>query len=214
MRCCWAKESRRGDGMGTRQCQSLSRFDRYACSLRYASKNDPHELSRSPLPTFASTRMTQHQIVIYFDIICAWVCISPRSKRRHSSWVLPWSYIGHRVSFQAIELFRKTYPGARRDEYIISWRPYYRDCSLPDVGVPLEERLESALGPDRLGNIKARVVRQGLNHGVNFVFSSHIGNTRSCHRPVYAIGLSKGSEMQRELIEQIYFRRPLARSRR
>lgn len=54
--------------------------------------------------------------------------------------------------------------------------------------------------------MKTRVVRIGRNHGINFTFDSKLGSTRSAHRLIYALGLSKSSEAQRALIEMLYFR--------
>lgn len=148
--------------------------------------------------------MTIHHITVYFDVVCAWVSVKIPLIKQVSAKVSSKSYIGHRSLFQAIDLFQKTYPGAKQDEYRIEFRPYYRDRSLPNTGVSLNQRLESSLGSEGLEDMKRRVIRIGRAHGINFTFSSLIGSTGPCHRLIHAVGLSKGSEVQRHLIEHIY----------
>lgn len=115
-------------------------------------------------------------------------------------------YIGHRNLFQAIFLFQKTYPDASGDEFKLEWLPFYRDRSLPARGVPLEQRLVSAFGDERTGTEKAKIQRIGRAHGINFNLEGLIGQTRDCHRLVYFAGIHHGPDVQRALVEQIYFR--------
>lgn len=115
-------------------------------------------------------------------------------------------YIGHRTLFQAISLFQKTYPNASSDEFKTTFSPFYRDRTLPDKAVPLEDRLVSSLGEDRVQNVRTRVQRIARTHGITINLQSLIGNTRASQRLMYYAGISGGVEMQKALIEQVYLR--------
>ncbi|KAF2169581.1 hypothetical protein M409DRAFT_19993 [Zasmidium cellare ATCC 36951] len=132
--------------------------------------------------------MTVIEVKVYFDNICAWC------------------YIGHRTLFQAIALFQKTYPGASSDNFRVSFSPFYRDRTLPDEAVPLESRLVSSLGEDKLGDVKTRVDRIGRANGIRINLQSLIGSTRSSQRLVLHAARVGGLSTQKDLIEQIYFR--------
>lgn len=84
--------------------------------------------------------------------------------------------------------------------------PYYRDRTLPDEAVPLESRLVSSLGEDRLQDVRTRVQRIGRSHGIHINLQSLIGNTRSSQRLIYHAGIAGGPGVQKDFIEQIYFR--------
>ncbi|KAK4497495.1 hypothetical protein PRZ48_011946 [Zasmidium cellare] len=132
--------------------------------------------------------MTVIEVKVYFDTICAWC------------------YIGHRTLFQAIALFQKTYPGASSDDFKVSFSPFYRDRTLPDEAVLLESRLVSSLGEDKLQDVRTRVDRIGRANGIIINLQSLIGSTRSSQRLIHHAGTVGGSALQKDLLEQIYFR--------
>lgn len=85
--------------------------------------------------------------------------------------------------------------GALKDHFDIIFRPFFRDATLPDESVPLQQRLESALGSEDTERLKDHVVR--------FTFEGMIGSTNAAYRLAHAIG---NMQLRRALIAQLYFR--------
>lgn len=54
--------------------------------------------------------------------------------------------------------------------------------------------------------MKTRVDRIGRANGININLQSLIGNTRSSQRLIYHTGVIGGSALQKNLLEQVYFR--------
>jgi predicted DsbA family dithiol-disulfide isomerase len=122
-------------------------------------------------------------ITIYFDTIC------------------PWCYIGHKSLAKAIELYQRTYPGARNDEIRYNLLPYYLRPDAPhNVSVPVLDAIAQKNGPERVYAITTRLQRVGRASGIDFNFNSRVGNTRDSHR-VIRLG---SEERRKELLEEIY----------
>lgn len=147
--------------------------------------------------------MTVIEITMYLDTVCAWVSLKALTMIVADNVQC---YISHRTLFQAIALFQKTYPVASCDDFKICFSPVYRDRTLPDEAVPLETRLVSSLGEDKFQDMKTRVERIGRANGIVINLQSLIGNTRSSQRLIYHAGTIGGSAMQKDLLEETYFR--------
>jgi predicted DsbA family dithiol-disulfide isomerase len=147
---------------------------------------------------------TTFNIKIYSDTICPWVCSSlfnssnqPLTSPRHQC------YIGLRTLEQAITLYQRTYPSASKDNFRITWSPYYLDASLPTPGILASTRIAQKNGADRAEGIKLRLKRVGQAHGIDFSFAGKVGNTRDSHRMMHLAGL-KGEDVQTKLAKKLF----------
>ncbi|KAI1344419.1 DSBA-like thioredoxin domain-containing protein [Xylariaceae sp. FL0016] len=129
--------------------------------------------------------MTNFQIKIVSDTVC------------------PWCYVGKKRLDRAIELYRKVYPGGSDDTFTISWYPFYLDPTSPKVGMPLMERMAQRFGMDRVEGMQQRLTTIGREEGINFSFSSRIGNTRDSHRLIQ-LGKTKGAGVENRVVLELF----------
>ncbi|KAF2161391.1 hypothetical protein M409DRAFT_28125 [Zasmidium cellare ATCC 36951] len=130
--------------------------------------------------------MVRFDIKIYTDTIC------------------PWCYIGHKSLDKAIGLYKKTYPGGSRDDFVFTFSPYYLDPTAPKVAIPWEQRVVQKNGDHMLHGIRTRLERVGRENGIQFNFESKIGSTRDSHRLLQHARQTKGPEAQKQLLEEIF----------
>jgi predicted DsbA family dithiol-disulfide isomerase len=99
-----------------------------------------------------------------------------------SDVVCPWCYIGQRRLAAALALLPVD-DAARRAP--IRWHPFQLNPDLPQGGVPRKSYLEDKFGgPERAGQIYARVSAAGATAGIPFAFDriERQPNTRDAHR--------------------------------
>ncbi|KAI1073986.1 DSBA oxidoreductase [Whalleya microplaca] len=120
-----------------------------------------------------------------------------------SDTVCPWCYIGKKRLDKAIELYNKSYPGAKDDSFRITWAPFYLDPTLPNVGVPVNERYVQKFGPERMQAIKQRLTTIGGELGIDFRFAGKMGNTRDSHRLIQ-LGKTKGEDVQNRIVMELF----------
>lgn len=111
-------------------------------------------------------------------------------------------YIGKARLDKAIDLYRRTHPGAKDDTFNVTWSPFYLDPTAPKKGIPLLERLASRFGPDRIEGLQGHLSQVGQAEGINFKFDSRTGNTRDSHR-VAELARTKGPETQSRVVAEI-----------
>lgn len=112
-------------------------------------------------------------------------------------------YLGKRRLDKAIEVYKRVYPGASNDTFVVSWSPFYLDPSLPKQGVPVGQRMAERFGPDRVEFMQNRLRMMGQPDGINFTFSGKIGNTRDAHRLIQ-LGKTKGLETQNRVVTELF----------
>lgn len=97
--------------------------------------------------------------------------------------VCPFCYLGLIRLNRAIELYRKTVPGASAAPITIAWHAFQLDPAAPRrVSQPLAAKMASRWGADRVPEIQGKLRDAGLRGGVQFNFNSRIGNTIEAHR--------------------------------
>jgi predicted DsbA family dithiol-disulfide isomerase len=129
--------------------------------------------------------MVTFNIISYFDLIC------------------PWCYIGEKNLDQAIELYKRTYPGGSKDEFKFTYVPFYIDKDAPIPGTPMRERTIAKNG-DMASGIITRLERTGRGCGIEFSFQGRIGSTRDAHRLV-RFAQDKTNTSPRRLIDVLYY---------
>ncbi|KAH8659809.1 putative thioredoxin [Xylariales sp. PMI_506] len=113
-----------------------------------------------------------------------------------SDFVCAWCYIAKRNLDTAISLYRKTYPGGKRDTFAITWTPYFLNynphpCSVDKLTLA-DERLADQT-PEQRAALTARMTRAGLAAGIAFDWGGKIGpnpTTRDAHRLVHLSGVA------------------------
>ncbi|KXJ90302.1 DSBA oxidoreductase [Microdochium bolleyi] len=120
-----------------------------------------------------------------------------------SDTVCPWCYVGKKRLDQAIELYRRVYPGGKDDTFTVSWFPFYLDPTSPKVGIPLRERMAMRFGADAIPRMHERLTTIGSEVGISFKFDARIGNTRDSHR-VIQLGKTKGSEVENKVVLELF----------
>ncbi|KAI1147587.1 thioredoxin-like protein [Nemania diffusa] len=116
--------------------------------------------------------MTVIEIQVISDIVCAWC------------------YLSKRTLDQAIALYRKTYPGGRRDEFRLSWTPYYLNYNPHPHSVAKQELAKTNpktkdLTPAQSEKLTQRMDRAGRAAGIAFQWGGLIGpnpSSRDAHR--------------------------------
>jgi predicted DsbA family dithiol-disulfide isomerase len=129
--------------------------------------------------------MVTFNIICYFDLIC------------------PWCYIGEKYLDQAIELYKRTYPGDSTDEFKFTYVPFYLDKDAPIPGTPMRERIIAKNG-DMASGIITRLEQTGRGCGIEFSFQGRIGNTRDAHRLV-RFAQDKVNVAPRRLIDVLFY---------
>ncbi|KAI1121812.1 DSBA-like thioredoxin domain-containing protein [Nemania abortiva] len=143
--------------------------------------------------------MTVIEIQIVSDIVCAWC------------------YISKRTLDQAINLYRKTYPGGKRDEFKLIWMPYYLNYNPSLRSVEKRELTKTNpktkdLTPEQREKLTQRMNRAGRAAGIAFGWGGKIGpnpGSRDAHRliwwsslPVYATGSGGGDDSDSNLARE------------
>ena len=118
-----------------------------------------------------------------------------------SDVVCPWCYIGQRRLAAALSLLPDD-DAARRAP--IRWHPFQLNPDLPQGGVPRKTYLEDKFGgPERAGQIYARVSAAGATAGIPFAFDriERQPNTRDAHR---LIAWAQERADASELVERLF----------
>ena len=120
-----------------------------------------------------------------------------------SDTICPWCYLGQKRLGRAIEIYKKTYPGAQGDTFTISWHPFYLEPDAPKVGVSTYERMNEKFGEARAETMRAQLQKLGKLDGIDYTFRGKRGSTRDSHRVIYLAG-QKGPEIQNKVVEEIF----------
>ncbi|OLN94319.1 Uncharacterized protein YwbO 1 [Colletotrichum chlorophyti] len=116
--------------------------------------------------------------------------------------VCPFCYLGKARLNKAIEMYKKTYPGGKDDNFNVTWQAYYLDPTAPSKGVPVNERMAARFGAERLEMMHARMKMLGAAEGFNFTFDGKVGHTRDAHRAVQ-LAKTKGPEVENAVMTSI-----------
>lgn len=111
--------------------------------------------------------------------------------------------IGHKNLENAVALYKKTYPGGSKDEFLSTFWPFYLRPDAPAYGRPWEEVVAEKNGQERVNAIRTRLLRTGRASGIEFSFNSKIGSTRDSHRLIWFAG-QKYPDVQKQLLEEIF----------
>lgn len=110
---------------------------------------------------------------------------------------------------KALQIFKKTVPGASTTSISIHWQAHLlsltspQAASLPTVGsVAASSITESKFGADRAQQRQDKLARAGAAEGINFTFKGKIGPTRDSHRLI-ALGKTKGWEVTDRLVQAV-----------
>ena len=120
-----------------------------------------------------------------------------------SDTICPWCYLGQRRLGRAIDIYKKTYPGAQDDNFTITWHPFYLEPDAPKVGVSTYERMNEKFGTARADTMRAQLQKLGKLDGIDYTFKGKRGSTRDSHRVIYLAG-QKGMEIQNEVVGEIF----------
>lgn len=112
-----------------------------------------------------------------------------------SDAICPFCYMGMKRLDKAMDLYKKTVPGAANDRFAVSWQPFYLDPSGPAVGVPAVERMAQKFGADRAPAMIERVRAMGAAEGIDYTYQGKVGSTRDAHRLVQ---LAKEKEKEKD----------------
>ncbi|KAL4903136.1 thioredoxin-like protein [Aspergillus multicolor] len=121
-----------------------------------------------------------------------------------SDVICPWCFIGYRTLQKAISLYRKTYPGASKDEFRIEWKPYFIDQVPPEDSLLVNDRMSRRMKPSQVLAAQTRLKRVGKSVGIEFRFGGSIGSSRLAHRALYFAFQNEGSEIQCALAEVLF----------
>ena len=123
-----------------------------------------------------------------------------------SDVVCPWCYIGKRNLEKALSLYAADNPGATAPK--VTWHPFQLNPHLPVEGIPRDEYTSSKFGgPERAGEIYARVASAGADAGINFRFDE-IGrqpNTIAAHQLILRAADSVAQDGVAESLFKGYF---------
>lgn len=110
---------------------------------------------------------------------------------------------------RALEIFRKTVPGASTTPISIQWQAHLLQLTSPQASyIPSSGSTsasaitEAKFGADRARAKQEKLARAGAAEGINFSFAGKIGPTRDSHRLV-ALGKTKGWEVADALVMAI-----------
>ena len=122
-----------------------------------------------------------------------------------SDVVCPWCYIGKRNLEQALRTWAARHPD---DPPAVRWHPFQLNPQLPASGVPRKQYLENKFGgPQRAGEIYARVIAAGKRAGIEFAFDDIQvqPNTVDAHRLLHYGAEHGDQDSVAEAIFQRYF---------
>jgi predicted DsbA family dithiol-disulfide isomerase len=114
----------------------------------------------------------------------------------------PQCYIGKKRLDKAIQLYQKTYPGAKHDVFTVSWLPFYLDPAAPTG--PLLERFAQRFG-DRAPAMQQRLAALGHQEGIAFSFAGTLGPTKTAHRLIH-LAAAKGPPVQNAVVLALFER--------
>ncbi|KAF9873568.1 dsba oxidoreductase [Colletotrichum karsti] len=116
--------------------------------------------------------------------------------------VCPFCYLGKARLNRAIDVYKKTYPAGKDDNFNVTWQAYYLDPTAPKKGVPVNERMAARFGAERLEMMHDRMKKLGAAEGFNFTFDGKVGHTRDAHRAVQ-LAKTKGPEVENAVMTSI-----------
>ncbi len=113
-----------------------------------------------------------------------------------SDAVCPWCFVGKRKLSAALE----TLGDVRVD---VRWRPFQLDATIPPEGMRRVDYLTRKFGPERVGQMNARLIESGREVGVEFAFDriERSPNTLDAHR---LIRWAQPSGMQDAVVERLF----------
>jgi predicted DsbA family dithiol-disulfide isomerase len=123
-----------------------------------------------------------------------------------SDVVCPWCYIGKRHLESALAAWRKDHPGEAQP--VVRWHPFQLNPQLPASGVPRAEYIAAKFGgPQRAGEIYARVANAGARAGIAFDFDRIPvqPNTLNAHRLIHHASAAGKQDAMAEALFQAYF---------
>lgn len=123
-----------------------------------------------------------------------------------SDVVCPWCFIGKRNLESALAAWRRDHPG--EDQPVVRWHPFQLNPQLPGGGVPRAEYIATKFGgPQRAGEIYARVANAGARAGIAFEFDRITvqPNTLNAHRLIHRAGPSGRQDAMAEALFRAYF---------
>ncbi|PGG96615.1 hypothetical protein GX51_07740 [Blastomyces parvus] len=121
-----------------------------------------------------------------------------------SDAICPWCLIGYRDLKKAISLYQKTYPGGSKDEFQLSWKPYFIDQDPHKESELIQDRMLRRMGPKMTEAAQTRLKRVGAALGINFKFGGHMGSSRLAHVLLHTTAAEKGLVMQGKVSEMLF----------
>ncbi|PGH08708.1 hypothetical protein AJ79_05899 [Helicocarpus griseus UAMH5409] len=121
-----------------------------------------------------------------------------------SDVICPWCFIGYRDLQGAISLYQKTYPGGSKDEFEITWKPYFLDQEAPKESMLIQDRMLRRMTPQMVEAAQTRLKRVGAALGIKFKFGGYIGSSRPSHVLLHTVGAERGSQMQCRVAETLF----------
>lgn len=111
--------------------------------------------------------------------------------------------MGKRRLEQALAQARAQAPGWA--EFEVRWRPFQLNASAPKGrGVVKLDHYNTKFGPARVAQIVPYMVGVGKQHGIEFSYGGHIGNTFDSHRLLTAAYKEGGAALQDKLVEELF----------
>ncbi|KAL4807448.1 thioredoxin-like protein [Aspergillus unguis] len=120
-----------------------------------------------------------------------------------SDVICPWCYIGYRSLQRTIALYKKTYPGGSKDDFRVTWKPYFIDQVEPDESILIHDRMSRRMTGPQIEAAQTRLKRVGQALGIGFRFGGYIGSSRLGHR-VLDFALREGTETQCRVAETLF----------
>ena len=113
-----------------------------------------------------------------------------------SDAVCPWCYIGKRKLGAALSLLGDVKVDVR-------WRPFQLDATIPPEGMRRIDYLTRKFGPERIGQMNARLIETGQEVGIAFAFDriERSPNTLDAHR---LIRWAQPQGVQDALVERLF----------
>ena len=98
-----------------------------------------------------------------------------------SDAVCPWCFVGKRNLEAALAQANEKF-GALNVQ--VRWRPYQLDSTIPPEGMSRADYLTRKFGPERVGQMNARLIEAGASRGIAFAFDKieRSPNTLDAHR--------------------------------
>ncbi|KAK2790100.1 hypothetical protein FQN51_002501 [Onygenales sp. PD_10] len=121
-----------------------------------------------------------------------------------SDVICPWCFIGYLDLKKAISLYQKTYPGGSKDDFQLSWKPYFLDQEEPKERELINDRMHRRMDAKMVHGAQTRLQRIGAGLGVDFKFGGYIGSSRLAHRLLHIVEAEMGGVMQSKVSEMLF----------